>query len=147
MPVTAAQYKTLIPVKVGDTGVVAANIDVLWAMHDDKTPLELQYNYALIEAIELLLGGKWSDVTWSGDGRAVHSSHKFNNLIAMAARADKRICTLEAQRLQATGVVVSNLTTRAPISVPENWIPNPNSLDYGGAPNVHRQFTEQDAVG
>ncbi len=133
MPLTDTEYKALIVVKVGDTGVVATNIDTIWTMHDDKTPLELQYNYALIEAIELLLGGSWQSVTWSGDGRSVSSSDKFRNLISLAQRADTRINEL-VSNVSAVGMVVGRLTTKAPIATVYTP-PDANDSQYIGDPN------------
>lgn len=134
MPLVADQYKTLIVTKVGDTGVVYDNINTLWTMHDDKTPLELQYNYVLIEAIELLLGGAWQDYAYSAPGGgSVQMNQPFDHLISLASRADLRIKELVSNR-SAVGVVTGRLTTKAPIAtVPTP--PDANDTQYGGDPN------------
>src|SRR5689334_10862268 len=112
MPLTADDYKGLILVKVGDTGTVAAVLDTIWTKHEGKVPLELQYNYALREAVEVLLGNSWQLVDASEDGQSVHLSQKFTQLKELAARADAEIARLETSR-RAAGVQVGRLTTTA----------------------------------
>ena len=49
MPLSSAQYQTLLLAEIGDDGTVAAIVQLLWAKHDDK-PAVLQYVYAKIDA-------------------------------------------------------------------------------------------------
>jgi len=134
---TDAQLQAYIPVKIGDTtGQVAANMTMIWNLYSGYAPKELQYNYALVESIELLLGGNWQDVSWTGDGRSAQDQQQFANLISMASRADARI----KQLLKARSVVqvqVGQLTTTSIIPSP-NSPPGPDANDprYGGDPNT-----------
>jgi hypothetical protein len=54
MAVSAADLKAALPVSVGDTGIVAANLDTLWDMFGDKAAVDvrLQFAYARLEALK-----------------------------------------------------------------------------------------------
>jgi hypothetical protein len=132
MPLSADDYKALVLVKVGDTGTVAAVLPKLWDKHDNKVPMELQYNYALKEAVEVLLGSSWQLIDASEDGQSAHQSQKFSQLKEIAMRADAEIVRLETSR-RASSVQVGRLATTAPIESPTTW-PNANSPDYAGHP-------------
>jgi hypothetical protein len=132
MPLLEADYKALVLIKVGDTGTVAEVLDKLWTKHDTKVPIELQYNYVLVEAVEVLLGDNWRQFDASEDGQSGHMSQKFSNLLDLVKRADAEIVRLESSR-RAAAVQVGRLTTTAPIASPA-FYPDANSPDYAGHP-------------
>lgn len=138
MAPTPAQLQAYLPIKVGDTtGIVAQQVALIWDMYADRKPLELQYNYALVECIELLIGKNWKSTNWSGDGRSVSASDKIKvGLTLMAQRADARIQELIKGR-SIIGVTVGKLTTTNIIPSPALPLgPDANNPQYGGDPNT-----------
>lgn len=118
------------------------DIDLYWAMHDDKVPTDLQYQYALIETINALLGASWDSVSWSGDGRSVSEKDRFDNLVRMASIAEGKKVELLGQR-SSVGVTVGRLKTAAPIEVIPGFGPDPLDHAYSGAPiRIQRDIPE-----
>ncbi len=85
MPLTATEYKALIPVEVGDTGVVVSNMATLWAKHSTK-PLDLQCRYGPLAAIRRLLAqpnARQAVTFHSASGAQLNQHEITQNLQAM----------------------------------------------------------------
>jgi hypothetical protein len=131
MPLSEIEYKALILRRVGVELPEPTDLDLIWKRHDDKKPRELRYNYALLEAIELLLGDNWQLFSASEDGQRGELSQKFEHLVKLAERAEKEIERLQKAR-RAASMSVSRLTTKAPVDTPAS-MPDANSIDYSGS--------------
>src|SRR5262249_48559101 len=102
MPLDAAAYQALIVTEVGDTasGLVANQIATLWALNDDQPSLKLQYLFAKLKAIDLLMGTVREQVTQQGLNQVRSDlSDKMKNLALMRSATEADI-----ERAIASGV-------------------------------------------
>lgn len=107
MPVQDQELIDLIPAEVGDTGVVAANIDAYTAAYADKEPVpRLRYLHVKRHAVQALMGGAWSQVSYEESGILRENlSDRLKGLQAMKAEIDAEIKLTEATaRGRRTGV-------------------------------------------
>ena len=119
MPLSAAQYRALIPTEIGDTGVVSRVIDILWAKHDHHGSLELRYLCTKLDAIDMLVA---------------HTDKKeegaLERLKTMRERTVEEIARYRVGGIVATG----QMEAQAPVESPTGY-PDANSGYYRGDPN------------
>ncbi len=134
MPLTEAEYKSLILVAVGDdaAGTLAANIDLLWNSHDTVADLPLVAALTRRDAIDLILGRVRQQVDFrTSSGSEVNLSDLFDHLLKMRAAVDEQISL--AQATLGGGGALDGLTTTAPI-IPATGEIDPNARVYRGDP-------------
>src|SRR5579883_1718016 len=109
MPVTDAQIQSLIVLEVGDiattgfpTGVVSANIALLWARYADKAGIgaRLQELYTKRAAVDLCLGAATQLVDFTAGDTEVSLNQKTAHWRAMRAEVQAAIDRVE-QELRA----------------------------------------------
>ena len=131
-------YKDMVVTKTGNDARIIAAIDKIWDRHSNSTDLELRSAYAMIEAVEILLGGSWKnfDVTTAA-GEKMLFSQPFKNLLELARRADEYI-TSHSSVLAISGSdaepSVDEMQATHPLMTPVGVLPDPNSLQYLGDP-------------
>jgi hypothetical protein len=140
MPLNANEYRNLIVTQVGDstTGVVAANVDTLWTLHDDQPTLPRQFLHAKRDAIQVLMGTVREQVTIARSGTQTDLTDKMRNLQAMLSAVDAEIATIETLALKAASQarpMSGQLTATAPRSAPDGW-PDANDPALRGDPYV-----------
>lgn len=139
MPLTLAQYKTLLPAEVGDPdGTVAAELDNLFTKHDDQPTDYLIYLYAKRDALFLLMGGRREEVSYNETGILQESlSDKAKAISGMYDKAVAEIATEEGQRRSTQGAAVGAIATTAPTSPPDGHF-DANDPAFSGSP--YRRF-------
>jgi len=144
VPLDADGYQQLVISQVGDSagGIVAASIATLWTLHDDQPTAALQFLFAKIGAIDLLMGTVREQVTQTGlEGVKSDLSDKLKALVLMRAATvadlDRAINAGAGQDSTHAGAA-GLLTTTAPIS-PPTGAQDANSPDYRGNPYQRRR--------
>ena len=139
MPLNQGNYTTLIILSVGDNaaGTLAANIDLLWAAHEDVTDLALRALFVKLDAIDLMLGDVRRQVDTSGlDGASVKLDQLSKHLLDM--RTQTELAIGQAMAGAGGGIAVGALTRSAPIMRDSASQPDPNSRIYRGDPLKRR---------
>lgn len=129
MALDATQYKTLITNGLGRHALVTANLDLVWDLHAERTPLHLQYLYAKRDLVRLLLEAVWGHVNFSEDGQQVSDSDKTDHLQAMLKALNEEIAGYAGG-----GGVSGDPTTVAPEAAPAGWPDANHYPGYSGTP-------------
>jgi hypothetical protein len=120
---TAAQYQDMILAEVGDTisGPVGSRILTIWDMFAAKTPIYLQYLYAKVKAIDILLGPALAGLPTLTVGRQTVDEAKYAEfLLKLKAATNEEIDREEmGNRLGEAG----QITQTAPIMPPDPLLP------------------------
>jgi hypothetical protein len=140
MPLSPAQYQTLLLAEVGDDGTVGAIIQLLWTKHDDK-PAVLQYVYVKIDAIKALMGRLRGAFNVAEDGQRLDLHQKFDNLVAMLQSTQEELA-LAIASAPGNEPAVGQMEANFPLETPDGWFADPNDTFYTGDPIAlqRRQF-------
>lgn len=131
MPLSEDDYKTYVSRRTGDA-LAEVDLEMIWTRFDHIDNLELRYNYALIEAIEFLLGSTWEDYAYSvPGGGSVSADQPFQHLLELAKRANAEITRIEGVG-RSSGFTMSRMTAKSPRPSPVGTA-DANSIDYAGA--------------
>jgi hypothetical protein len=135
MALSAAEYKTLIVLAVGDdtAGTLAANIDLLWESHDTVASIPLVASLTKRDAIDLMLGRARTQVSFrTSSGSSVSLSDLFDHLLKLRAAVEAEIAQAQAS---ATGAAaIGTLTQTAPIMRDTTGQVDPNGRRTRGDP-------------
>jgi hypothetical protein len=138
MPLSEAQYKAKIILEVGDNeaGLLAANIDLMWAAHDDQADSAVRFLYAKRDAIDVMLANTWKRVSYKAlDGASVDLNKLFEHLHAM--RNDVEAAIAAARELTSAASngagAIGQLTKTTPIT-PDAGQLDPSDRRYRGDP-------------
>lgn len=137
VPIDAGQLKNLIVTEVNDTsGQVNVQIDTVWALYQRYAGVDirLQYQLALVKAIDIALGQIREDVNFSTSGDlTVSLQQKFANLMQMRQNAQDEIETIKAELKGTRGGAIAQLIQVAPV-MPAIGGVDANSLEWNGQP-------------
>lgn len=145
MTLDPPQAQALIISQVGDqatpeqpSGIVAANIAALWALHDEQPTAKLQFLYAKREAISLLMGSVRQQVTVAGNDRQIALTDKLKNLKTMWDATDRELSQAEALRARQLQQAAASraplrgtIRTTAPTTPPDGH-PDANAARFRG---------------
>lgn len=136
VPIDVGQLKALIVDEINDaSGRVSQRIDTIWALYQRYAGIDirLQYQYALVKAIDIALGYIREDVNFSTSGDlTVSLQQKFANLMQMRDNAAEEIEVIKQELKGTRSGVIAQIERVAPIQ-PLNGAPDANSLDYSGS--------------
>lgn len=82
MPLSSDQLKAQVLIDVQDDGSVAEVLEFLWLKNDSRS-LWMQYLYTRLDAINILIARSAGLVSFSGDGRSISLSQKFDHLLTL----------------------------------------------------------------
>lgn len=138
MGMTAEQAQALlITMDKSGTTLIEDNIDVLWAIHEDKGSIDVyyQYLYVAVECIDLLTMNVWTQVDIDGK---ITSEIKLgqikDNLAQMRQNFTDKIAAYEKQSDVGSSYAgyIGQITTVAPRSNPNASTPDGNQPKYRG---------------
>ena len=128
MALSDVDYQNLILLNVGDDGTVEAQMPALWAKNGGVTPMYLQYLYTWRDAIVMLMGTIWRDVTIRMPTRAQLSMReKWQNLQTMLTMVNSLILEYTID-----GASVGEMETTVSIEGIPGY-PDPNDPIYRGS--------------
>lgn len=139
---TEQQYQDLILKEVGDDGTVSDSIVVLWNKRGAWSGNGIYYQYLLVkaDAIRMLMGNVWADVSTRMPSRAEFLlREKFANLKAMLEMVLEEIAqfggalTIIDGDLSFADMAVGEMEATAPIEGIVGF-PDPNDTQYLGDP-------------
>lgn len=133
-----ADAKATILDMTGQNAAVLAAWDRTWRHYQALDNLELRYNYALIESIEIVLGGSWQNVDIvTAAGERASWSQAFTNMLKLCEHAQGYI-EGAASRIAADGEfadpVAQEMDASTPLPTPAGFAPDPNNPRYWGDP-------------
>lgn len=143
MTVSDANIQTLIILEVGDTdsGVLAANMSLIWSSYADKaqTGPRLQELYSKRRAIDIVVGATRKQVDFMTPTLEVKQSQELDRLADLREETETEIERIEKKLRGNRGISLAQLTTTAPESVPTSWplltgVPDANSEALRGDP-------------
>jgi hypothetical protein len=147
MTITATQLKTFLITRVGDLpgGPVDLNIELIWEMHSDKANLGplMQFRYALVEAIDTMLGNKKElYINFMTDRVTIDNSDQRDTLNKLRDATLAQIKMVEGRASAARGGAIGAITTTTPIQSPTAGIyqpEDPSARIYRGDPYWPRE--------
>jgi len=139
---SSADIQALIILEVGDeitvawpTGVLAANIALMWASYTDKAQISarLQELYTKRRAIDAVLGIVRGQVTYNiANDHSRSQSDKAKTLLSMRADVQSELERVERNTRSNRAGVAGLITTTAPLT--PTYPPDVNDAAYQGSP-------------
>ena len=139
-------YQNLIIAELNDPvgGPIHTNILTLWALYANRGSVYLQYLYAKLKAIDLLLGPA-SRLGRTTQGRiTIDDTTYFTNLTKMAERVQQEIqAELTGVRVGSTGMITQTAPIMPPVpNLGPGYVIDANDSRYQGnpyLPNISRE--------
>lgn len=130
MAVTAEDYQALILDELDapdeDAVVLNAQIPVIWDSWESKSrvSIRLRYLYAKRQAIDLLIGRHWQDVTTQDAGTNTNDSDLVKNLQTLRTDVQSDIAEEERQYAGGRSPRIGAITQTAPVTTTSGYDPN-----------------------